>query len=167
MKRCLIPVLSAVLLSSCGYHFEGGKPVAMQNMKTFCVEMFDNDTEVPGAAVQMTTALTDAVQRDGTYTLASRDSADFRISGTVNKVIRNSLSNDYLDAYRSLEIAVNVQVNYVVTDNRTGKVIGRATVSGNGSYFNDAGNVQSSMESALSFATRRAAEAVVNNIANR
>ncbi len=167
MKRCLTLALAAGLLSSCGYHLGGFKPTAMQDMNTFCVEMFDNETVIPNVAVQMTTALTDAVQRDGTYTLAPRDRADFTISGTVNNVVRNSLSNDYWDSYRSLEIGVNVHVTYVVTDNRTGKEIYRAVASGRCSHFNDEGNVQSAMDSALSFATRRAAEAVVNNIANR
>lgn len=167
MKRCLTLALAAGLLSSCGYHLGGYKPAAMQNMNTFCVEMFDNETTVPGVAVQMTTALTDAVQRDGTYTLASRDSADFRISGAVSSIIRNSLSNDYMDAYRSLEIGVQVHVRYTVTDNRTGKVIYQSVASGQGSHFNNEGSVQSSMDSALSFATRRAAESVVNTIANR
>lgn len=167
MKRCLTFALAAGLLSSCGYHLGGVKPAAMQDMNTFCVEMFDNETVVPNVAVQMTTALTDAVQRDGTYTLAPRDKADFRITGTVYHVVRNSLSNDYFDAYRSLELAVNVQVKYAVTDNRTGKVVTQSSVSGQGTHFNDEGNVQSSMDSALSYATRRAAEAIVNNIANR
>lgn len=167
MKRCLPILLAVGLLSSCGYHLGGVKPAVMHDMNTFCVEMFNNETPEPNVAVQMTTSLTDAVQRDGTYRMAPRGKADFSIAGTVRSVSRSSLSNDYFDASRSLEIGVTVEVDYVLTDNRSGKKIAGGSVSGQGSFFNDAGNVQSSVESALSYATRRAAEAVVNDIANR
>lgn len=167
MKRCLTLAAAAVLLSACGYHLGGVRPAAMKGMKTYSVEMFENDTYVPNVAVQMTTALADAVQRDGTYRSAPAGKADFRIDGTVRRVVCDSQSNDVTDAFRSLEIGVRVYIDYTITNNRNGKKLVQSTVSGYSTYFNDAGSVQSSMESALSYATRRAAEEIVNNIASR
>lgn len=167
MKQCLSLVLSACLLTACGYHLGGVKPAQMKNMETFCVDVFDNQTPVPAVAMQMTTALADAVQRDGTYRMAKRSEADFTINGVVKSVDRSAWSTDYVDAYHALEIGVTVQVEYNVVDNRTGRTVLQATASGQSSYFNDQGNVQTAMESALSYATRRAAEDVVNGISNR
>ncbi len=166
-KKCLSMVLAACLLSACGYHLGGVKPVQMKDMETFCVDMFDNQTQVPAVAMQMTTALTDAVQRDGTYRMTKRSEADFTINGVVKSINRNAWSTDYIDAYHGLEIGVTVHVEYNVIDNRTGKLVFHSMASGQSSYFNDQGNVQTAMESALSYATRRAAEEVVNGIANR
>lgn len=166
-KKCLSMVLAACLLSACGYHLGGVKPAQMKDMETFCVDMFDNQTQVPAVAMQMTTALTDAVQRDGTYRMTKRSEADFTINGVVKSINRSAWSTDYIDAYHGLEIGVTVYVEYNVIDNRTGKLVFHSMASGQSSYFNDQGNVQTAMESALSYATRCAAENVVNGIANR
>lgn len=166
-KKCLSMVLAACLLSACGYHLGGVKPEQMKNMKTFCVDVFDNQTQVPAVAMQMTTALADAVQRDGTYRMVKRSEADFTINGVVKTIDRSAWSTDYVDAYHGLEIGVTVHVEYNVIDNRTGQVVFHSYASGQSSYFNDRGNVQTALESALSYATRRAAEDVVNGIANR
>lgn len=167
MKNKLFTALAAALLSSCGYHLNGVKPDVMQGKETYCVEMFDNATTSPNVAVQLTSALGDAMQRDSTYRPARRGEADFTISGQVKNINRTSLMTDYEDAYHSLEVGVSVDVAYTVTDRRTGKVLIQSVATGQSSYFNDLGNVQTALDSALSYATRRAAEEIVNTVANK
>ncbi len=159
---CALPLL---LLSSCGYHLGGLRCKPLQNMDTFCVNMFTNETTQPNVAMQMTTALTDHLQRDGSFRMASPTECDFRVDGTVKRIIRSSLSADWQDSYISSEIQLNVYVDFTVTDNKTGKVLLSGAASGDGSYFNtSASNVQSARESALSYATRQAAEDIVNQL---
>lgn len=170
MKRLVTMAAAAaslLLLPACMpelYHMGGLKPAAMQGMNTFCVEMFENHSTQPEAGMMLTTALTDAMQRDGTYRLASASQADFIISGEVSHISRESMLTDPTDTYLSREVGLAVHVNYTVRNGRTGAVLLQRKATGLGSYFGDTGNVQSAVSSALSAATRRAAESMTDDL---
>lgn len=163
MNRLLSCITLAVglLLSSCGYHLGGLKPERMEKLETFCVRMFGNYTTQPGVAMQVTNAVADAMQRDGTYRMAPASSADFVVTGEVTSISRNSLRTDPEDSYLSTEIELTVRVRYKVIDRHTGETLWQATAHGSGSYFNQVGNVQTAIESALSYAARQAADDIV------
>ncbi len=166
MKPLLLLPAAAMLLSACSslYHMGGVKPASMQELNTFSVEMFDNNSTQPSSGVLLTTALTDAMQRDGTYRLASSALADFTISGEITHLSRESLLTDPGDTYLSREVGVTMHVRYVVRNNRTGAVVMQREVAGQGSYFTDAGNQQSAVDSALSYAARNAADDITNDL---
>lgn len=170
MKRLVALAAAAaslLLLPACMpelYHMGGLKPAAMQEMQTFCVQMFENHSTQPEAGMMLTTALTDAMQRDGTYRLASSKQADFILSGEVTHISRESLLTDPKDTYLSREVGINVHVRYTVRNGNTGATVMERTVTGQGSYFGDTGNVQSAVSSALSAATRRAAESITDDL---
>ncbi len=161
--RSLIPVclMPLFLLGSCGYHLGGLRCEDLKDKDTFCVNMFANHTTQPDVAMQMTTALADSLQRDGSFRMASPTECDFVIDGAVRSISHQALITDWRDTYISKEIGLTVHVSYEVTDKKTGKTILRGTSSGRGSYFNDKGNIQTSRLSALSYATRKAAENIV------
>lgn len=160
MKRIFTLLLALLMLVSCGYRLGGFKRSSLRNVDTFCVNMFENNTNFPNVAVQLTSALTDNMQRDGTYRLSSREDADMTISGHVVNVQASSLRTNWADTYLSSEIGLTIVVHYVVTDNRTGKRLAGGEVKAEGSYFNS-GNVQTARDSALSYAARRASELIV------
>lgn len=165
MKRISVLLLSAaaLLCASCGYTIGGLTNGAMKDVKTFDVSMFENYTNYPYVAMQMTTALADAMQADGTFRLVSPAKSDCCISGKVVSVTPHSLITSPDDSYISTEIALTVHVDYVVTDRKTGKELKKGSVRGQGSYFNTGGgNVQTAKESALSYATRLAAREMVD-----
>lgn len=170
MKRFVTLIAAAaalLLLPACMpelYHMGGLKPAAMKEMNTFCVEMFENHSTQPEAGMMLTTALTDAMQRDGTYRLASAEQADFVLCGEVTHISRESLLTDAKDTYLSREVGINVHVHYKVCNARTGAIVFEQEAMGQGSYFGDSGNVQSAISSALSAATRRAAEIITDEL---
>lgn len=163
MKRLLI-LCVALLLASCGYHMGGFKKTSMQNYNTFCIAMFENHSVYPNISMQVTTALADQLQRDGTYRMTSPDACDFEVSGVVRSVSASGLRTNAGDTYVSSEIGLTVYVNYVVRDTHTGKTVTSGTVHAEGSYFNKTGNVQTARDSALSYAARKAAELIVQNL---
>lgn len=166
-RRCVYKggvLLLALALASCGYHVGGLKAKAMKGMETYSVTMFENHTTFPQVAQQMTTALADALQRDGTFRMASPSMCDFTISGKVTRVDMASLRTNPDDTYLSSEVGLTVHVSYTVTDNKSGKVVTSGQVYEQGSYFNDIGNVQSARDAALSYATRKAACSVVDSL---
>ncbi len=167
MKKLFLLVVSlfALTLGSCGYHLGGLRSGAMKNVNTFCVEMFENRTTQAMVSMQMTTALADALQRDGTFRLASPSTADVRIEGVVKNISSSSLITDSRDSYISREIGLRVFVDFSVIDTRTNKVLVSGTVSEDGSFFNDdTGNIQSARDAALSYATRKVATSIVNRL---
>ena len=166
MKRAFpLLLFVALLLASCGYHLGGLRRASMKHLNTYCVEMFANKTLYPNVAMQITTAVGDGLQRDGTYRLASPEKCDFRVTGVVTSVQASGLLTNAGDTYLSSEIGLRVYVTCTVINNRTGKIIYSRQVSATGSFFNDdTGNVQTARESALSYATRQAAELIVQSL---
>lgn len=156
--------LGGLLFSSCGYHLGGLKPAYMNDMHTFCVEMFENNTLQPSVGVYMTTNMTNTLQTDGTYRLAPRNEADFVVKGVVKSIDRTSLTADTLDSYISSQIGVIVVVEYTVLDRKTGKVITSGVETADGAYYNQSGSTISAMDSALFYATNRAAEKIMLDI---
>lgn len=160
MKRLIILCALVLSLVSCGYHLGGFKREALKEVDTFCVHMFDNRTIYPNVSVQLTSALTDTLQRDGTYRLAPEGQADVRVQGEVRSVHASSLRPNWADTYLSSEIGLTVVAFYKVVSVSTGKVLLSGVVRGEGSYFNT-GNTQTARDTALSYASRRAAELIV------
>ena len=167
-KLCYILTgMLALGLGSCGYHLGGVKPASMQNMNTFCVEMFENNTVQPNVGVLMTTAIANALQSDGTYRMTPREEADFIVKGTVTNISRDSLIANTEDSYISTYIALRVSAEYEVIDRKTGKRLAGGSSSGMGSYFNQVGNTQSSIDTTLSYATRRLADDITLSLTTR
>lgn len=169
MKR-IISILVGVVaasLCSCGYHLGGIKPDNMQNMNTFCVDVFENNTVQPAAGMLMTSAMTNALQSDGTYKLASRSEADFIVSGAVTQIERDSIMTSSEDSYVSKQLQIEVHVKYNVTDRRTGKKLSASEIEERADFFNSIGSTQNSMEVALSYALRRAADSITLLLTNQ
>lgn len=156
--RLLIASLLLSGLSSCGYHLGGAKPACLENMNTFCVEVFENESLHANAGMLMTTAMANALQSDGTYRMAPRNEADFVVKGTVSRIQRESLITDSDDTYVSKELGARVYVDYQVVDRKTGKVLINGSESETASFFNQVGSTQTAMDAAISYATRRIAD---------
>lgn len=160
LLACALPLVT----TSCGYKLGGLVNGDMEGMKTFDITMFENQTNYPHVAMQVTTALADALQSDGTFRMVSPSKSDFTVSGKVTSVQASSLTRNPDDSYLSLEIGLEVHVSYSITDRKTGKVIKTGSVNGEGSYFNTPGNVQAAREAALSYAARLAAHELVDEL---
>ncbi len=153
--------LASAGLAGCGYHVGGVKPAALSRMDSFCVEMFSNTSTQPQVSMQLTSALTDALQSDGTYRLVRRGAADFVVSGQVVSITPVSLTTDWRDTYRSSEIGLLLKVRYVVRDGKSGEELTSGGVTTESSYFNQDGvNVQNARINALSYAARQAADEI-------
>lgn len=155
---------AAALTTSCGYRAGGYQPAALKGKNTAFVEVFANHTIQPMLSTQTTAAVCDLLQRDGTYTLASPRKADVIIRGSINDITRSSLRTNPYDSYLSSEVQLTVSVSYQVVDRKTGKVLMKGNVSGQGSNLSTTGNVQGAVDNALNSAAIRAAEALVTNL---
>ena len=168
-KRNIISLVScalsaAVMATSCGYRAGGYQPAVLQGKKSAAVEVFANHTIQPMLSSQMTAAVCDLLQRDGTYVLASPQKADFIIRGNIVDITRSSLRTSPYDSYLSSEVQLTVKVRYQIVDRKSGKELMKGNVSGQGSNLSTSGNVQGAVDNALNSAAIRAAEALVTNL---
>lgn len=163
---CAFLALAAgILLPGCGYHLGGYKPDELRNMHTFNVTMMENNSLEPRAAVLVTSALADSMQRDGTYRLSSSGKSDFRIEGEIASVSYSSLRTNSEDTYVSDEIAMNVTVKYRVLRNSDNKTLLENTVEVSAGFYN-MGNVQTARTNAMSYAAMLIAQRITDALTN-
>lgn len=158
---------SASILSfaSCGYHAGGYKPTALANMETFSVSMMANYSLEPKAAVLISSAVADTLQRDGTYRLTSRGKSDFRIEGEISNISYSSLRTNKDDTYISDEISMNVTVNYRVIGNAGNRTLLQNSIIVSSPYYNT-GNVQTARTNALSYAAQQIGQKITDTLTN-
>lgn len=161
----MLTAVPCLLLPSCGYHLGGYKPEKLKDMHTFSVDMMENNSLEPRAGVLLTSALTDSLQRDGTYRLSARGKSDFRIEGEIATVTYGSLRTNKEDTYISDEISMNVTVKYRVVDNAVGKELLANTLTVSSNFYNQ-GNVQTARMNAMSYAAMLAAQRITDALTN-
>ena len=120
---CLLALLSAALLSGCGYHTAGHVVQLPENVKTIAVPAFKNET----LTYRIEQMLTASVVREFTtrthYHILndSSEAADATLRGTVLSTAASPLTYDSATG-RAASVLVVVSVRVTLTD-RSGKVL--------------------------------------------
>jgi hypothetical protein len=119
----MLAVALAVIVSGCAGYRLGPSNGTAAGEKAIQVNPFVNQTMEPRLGDAVTTALRRSLQSDGTYRLATRDTADIVVNGTVLRYDRHELSllpNDVLTV-RDYRITATAQVT--ARDLNSGKII--------------------------------------------
>ena len=161
-----VTVLPLLSLTQCGYQLGGIKPPQLTHVETFKVNLFKNFSLEPRANVLVTSALSEALQRDGTFKINSEKSADIRIEGEIRSITFSQLRSSRQDTYESTELGLNLTVRYEVLDNKDNKTLLEGTVSEIVPFYNLNNNVQTARTNALSYAARRIADRIAENLTN-
>lgn len=164
--RFLLLLPTLVLASCAGYHLGGAKPPSLQGVETVAVSVFQNATLHPRAESVATSAVADALVKDGTYRMASHGEADAILEGTVQSIDYTALRGTQYDSLRPEELTNAVVLNWVLKDARDpGKVLASGSSSGRSQLF-VAANLQTARNNALPEAFERAAIALVSQLTN-
>lgn len=122
-------ILSLLLCGCAGYHLgpsngldAGGKSVQ--------INPFVNQTMEPRLADAATISMRKLIQRDGTYRLATRGSADIVVSGTITRFTRHELSLLPHDVLTARDYRLNVTAQVTARETSTGKILFDRTVTG-------------------------------------
>lgn len=98
------------------------------------INLFRNDTWEPRLSEPVATALRRAIQRDGTYTLATDGSAAVTVDGVITEYNRSAVSFQPSDILTVRDYEVTAYAKFTATERGTGRVIthgsawGRTTV---------------------------------------
>ena len=154
------------LVSCAGYQLGGVKPASLASVQTIAVPMFSNDTQHPRAEVLATSAVAEAIVRDGTYRISRVDDADAVLVGSLSEIEYSTLRGSRFDTLRPEELTNSVTLKWTLRDGRDPtKVLASGSSTGASQLFVSA-NLQTARNNALPEALERAGEALVSRIAN-
>ncbi len=158
MNRLLALLLIPLFGSCAGYHMGGIKPKSLEGVKTISVSMFDNSTLHPRAEAIATSAVADAISKDGTYRIARSGDADAILEGRVVTVDYGALRGTRYDTLRPEELSNTVILSWVLKDAKDPtRVLASGYSEGNSQLF-VAANLQTARNNALPEAFERAGE---------
>jgi len=166
MKRLALIAPLLLVISCAGYRLGGTQPLALAQVKTIAVPMFANATLHPRAETLATSAVADAIVRDGTYRISNRDDADAVLEGTLREINYQSIRGTRFDSALSEELANTAIIDWTLRDAKNPtKVLASGSSSGTSQLFVDS-NLQTARNNALPEAVERAGEALVSRLAN-
>ena len=156
-----------LLLASCaGYQLGGVKPPSLSGVQSIAVTMFSNATQHPRASALATSAVADAMVRDGTYRIATGDHADAILDGELERIEYRTIRGTREDSLVPEELSNTVTLRWTLRDARDPtRVLATGRSAGTSQLFVSA-NLQTARNNALPEALDRAGEALVSTIAN-
>jgi hypothetical protein len=102
-------------------------PVTKRNFNSIAVPMFRNTTLVPQIEAQVSNAVIQRLQQDGSLRIESESQADVILKGTITKYYRQPLRSLRTDTGVPREYRISITVRVVATDRRTGETVLKST----------------------------------------
>ena len=166
MNLIFTTFLGLALVSCAGYRLGGAKPPSLSATESISVSMFESGVPHPRAESIATSAVADALVRDGTYRLADSRTADGILEGKVASIDYGTLRTSRLDSRLAEELTNTVRLEWVLKDAKnTTRILASGSSDGRSSFFVDS-NLQTARQNALPDAFERAATSVVSRLAS-
>jgi hypothetical protein len=157
-------VLTAALPSCAGYQVASQRPAALTHVRSIRVPLFENKTLIPRGEALATNSVIDAITSDGTYRIATADTADATLHGTIESVTYSQVRSTRLDTLRSEELENKVTIEWELRDAKNPlKVLASGKAHGT-SRFAITANLQTARTNALPDAIQRAATQIVGRL---
>jgi hypothetical protein len=112
------------LFGCAGYHVG---PVSKRNFKSIAVPMFRNTTLRPQLEAQISNAIIQRLQQDGSLRIENEPRADVVLKGTIIKYFREALRSLRTDTGVPREYEISITVRVEATDRRTGETVLKPT----------------------------------------
>jgi hypothetical protein len=113
LKTCIWIVLTALLLTGCGYHFAGGEETIVPGLRTVFVDVFTNKTSEAYAENIFRSAFISRFVQEGRFKLArSRGEADVIFRGTVRSLQTSPLSYKATNFSAEDRITVTMAISF-------------------------------------------------------
>ena len=116
-----------------GYHIG---PVTKRNFNSIAVPVFRNTTLQPQLEAQISNAIIQRLQQDGSLRIESEPRADVVLKGSITKYERQALRSSRTDTGSPREYEISIIVRVEATDRRTGETVLKSTnVEGKSDVF--------------------------------
>ena len=173
----LLTIMMLILiLSGCGYT---NKSLVAPDASTIFVKTFENKIDItketstrqkfavykPFLEIKVTDSIVNRIIFDGNFNIVGEDSADLSLEGEVTNYLRQPVK--YADSKDVLEYRLNLVINFILKDLRTGKVLlEEKNLTADTSYF-VTGNFAKSEDKALDELLEDLSRRVTSRIVNR
>ena len=135
MKKTLALLLLPLLFGGClGYHLGPATPGYLRNVHAIAVPTFTNSTLEPRLEVLVTNTAIKQFQQDGTFRIATADTADATLKAELVSVGRNPARSVRGNVLSTTEFNLSLTVKYTLIG-RDGKQLTAGAVSGSTSFF--------------------------------
>jgi hypothetical protein len=162
--KFFLPCLAALALAGCAGYRLGSVDGVAAGAKTVEVLPFNNQTLQPRFGDDVTQALREKFQADGTYRLTTGSPGDITVSGVIRHYEREGLGYLNTDTSTAQNFRVATTVHVVVKDRATGKVILDRDVKGH-SLINVGSDFASSERQAMPSLAADVAQNIVTLLA--
>ena len=142
-----------------GYRFGAIKPAKLSHIKSIAIPPFKNKTLKQRSQVLVANEVIKKVQQDGSYAVASLDSADAVLHGVITNVSRRQLRSSRTDTLRTREIQIIVELSYTLEESGTGTILHQGRVVGRAGAYLDP-NFQLTERQTMQIAARDAANSL-------
>ena len=131
MKNSFLAALACFCFGGClGYHIGPAKPYYLRDVHAIAVPTFVNNTLIPRADVLVTDTVIKQFQQDGTFQIASNETADAVLKCEISRITRSparSVRGNVL-ATSEFNLALRVQYKLLGRDGKPlappGEVVG-------------------------------------------
>jgi hypothetical protein len=119
-----IAFVSLFIFGCAGYHVG---PVSKRSFKSIAVPMFRNTTLRPQLEAQISNAIIQRLQQDGSLRIETEPRADVVLKGTIIKYFREALRSLRQDTGVPREYEITITVRVEATDRVTGETVLKPT----------------------------------------
>ena len=136
----------------------------MDGVHSIAVPTFRNETLIPRMEVLAADCVIKQLQQDGTFKVASSDSADAVVEGTVVSVRRYGARSVRSDVLKQREYTVILAIRYGVRKKGSDDLIDSGLIAGTTSFFVSGNDVNQDERQALPLALSDAATRLVSHL---
>lgn len=129
MIRAVFISVLLLAVGGCAYHL-GPTNGQVAGSRTVQINAFQNDTFEPRLSEPVVFALRRAIQRDGTYKLATREDPDVILQGKITDFERGALSFQPSDILTVRDYNLNMRAQVKAIDRASGRLIWQGTFYG-------------------------------------
>lgn len=159
-------IIPLMLTSCAGYQLGGSKPSHLAHVRTLHVPLFKNDTLFFRAESHATNSAVDALTRDGTYGIASAETADATLIGCIDSIKYNQVSTSREDSIRPEELSIEIIISWTLLDaNDSLRILEKGISEGRSTFF-ARNNIHIARNNALPDTLRRACESMTTRLAD-
>ncbi len=130
MRHIFFLAMSCILLSGCAGYRLGSTGGFVAGARSIEIAAFPNQTQEPRLTEELSTALRQQIQRDGTLLLETRDRGDIVLEGAITQYIREGLTLQPRDILTIRDFEIQILASVKAQDRGTGEVLLDREVSG-------------------------------------
>ena len=146
------------------YHLGSAKPEYLKDIHTLAIPVFRNNTLLPRIESVITDTVSEQIQQDGTYSIASMNSADAVLMCTIERVTRTPARSVTGNVLLTSEFDLNLIVRYQLYERATGKILDGGQLNGSTSFFVGS-DVEQDERQAIPLAAQQLAVNLVSEVA--